>query len=285
MFDAYEQEYNDKSYTLFTDDLNTEYRLFSQLQSEYDTVAAYSDFLEGVQTKATQLSGISIFQNDRTGYDLEKHRTDRTGLCRTDRYAYRVLPAKGLVHGHQLCIHGSYPVGGYAAACADSCTPRARQRFVEPDSQLTRWTVKNGHCKAGGICCQLIGRSDGAVWGQSRILFGIVQPWTHEPHNSKCSGFDALYHADYRWAVSFSIFTCKVGRCVCDGAVGYAGCPYRQTRCRRVGWRLGPALGNVRHSYCNTCHESLERCKICEYGEPAADQRAAGELPESFLVW
>ena len=71
MFDAYEQEYNDKSYTLFTDDLNIEYRLFSQLQSEYDTVAAYNDFLEGVQTKATQLSGISIFQNDRTGYDLK----------------------------------------------------------------------------------------------------------------------------------------------------------------------------------------------------------------------
>ncbi len=71
MFDAYEQEYNDKSYTLFTDDLNTEYRLFSQLQSEYDTVAAYNDFLDGVQTKAAQLSGISIFQNDRTGYDLK----------------------------------------------------------------------------------------------------------------------------------------------------------------------------------------------------------------------
>ncbi len=71
MFDAYEQEYTDKTYTLFTDNLNTEYRLFSQLQSEYDTVAAYSDFLEGVQTKAAQLSGISIFQNDRTGYDLK----------------------------------------------------------------------------------------------------------------------------------------------------------------------------------------------------------------------
>lgn len=44
MFDAYEQEYKDKSYTLFTDDLNTEYRLFNQLQNEYDTVAAYTDF-------------------------------------------------------------------------------------------------------------------------------------------------------------------------------------------------------------------------------------------------
>mgnify|MGYP000662754394 FL=1 len=71
MFDAYEQEYKDKSYTLFTDDLNTEYRLFNQLQNEYDTVAAYTDFLDGVQTKATQLAGISIFQNDKTGYDLK----------------------------------------------------------------------------------------------------------------------------------------------------------------------------------------------------------------------
>ena len=71
MFDAYEQEYKDKSYTLFTDNLNTEYRLFSQLQNEYNTVAGYGDFLQGVQAKATQLSGISIFQNDRTGYDLK----------------------------------------------------------------------------------------------------------------------------------------------------------------------------------------------------------------------
>lgn len=51
MFDAYEQEYTDKTYTLFTDNLNTEYRLFSQLQSEYDTVAAYSDFLEVFKPK------------------------------------------------------------------------------------------------------------------------------------------------------------------------------------------------------------------------------------------
>ena len=71
MFDAYEQEYKDRSYTLFTDNLNTEYRLFSQLQNEYNTVAGYGDFLQSVQTKANQLSGISIFQNDRTGYDLK----------------------------------------------------------------------------------------------------------------------------------------------------------------------------------------------------------------------
>ena len=35
---------------------------------------------------------------------------------------------------------------------------------------------------------------------------------------------DALHHADYSWAIPTSVFTRKVGRCVCDGAVGYAGC-------------------------------------------------------------
>ena len=197
MFDAYEQEYTDKTYTLFTDNLNTEYRLFSQLQSEYDTVAAYNDFLDGVQTKAAQLSGISIFQNDRTGYDLKNIELTAQVYAGLTDTPIEYYSAKGLVHGHQLCIHGSYPVGGYAAACADSCTPRARQRLVEFNSQSSRWAAENGHCKAGGICCQLIGRSDGAVWGQSCILFGIVQPWPHEPHDSKCSRIDALHHADY----------------------------------------------------------------------------------------
>ena len=96
MFDAYEQEYKDKSYTLFTDDLNTEYRLFNQLQNEYDTVAAYTDFLDGVQTKATQLAGISIFQNDKTGYDLKNIEATAkvyAGLTATEIDYY---PQKGL---------------------------------------------------------------------------------------------------------------------------------------------------------------------------------------------
>ena len=71
LFDAYEQAYLDESYTLYTGSLAQEYLLFSQLATEYDTVAGYTDFLEGVQAKATQLAGISIFQNDETGYDLK----------------------------------------------------------------------------------------------------------------------------------------------------------------------------------------------------------------------
>ena len=70
LFEEYEQEYLDKSYKLYTGDLNTDYALFTQLADEYDTVAAYPEFLAGVQARAGQLAGISVFQNDETGYDL-----------------------------------------------------------------------------------------------------------------------------------------------------------------------------------------------------------------------
>ena len=71
LFDQYEQEYLDKSYTLYTGSLNTDYALFTQLCNEFDTVAAYPEFLDSVQSKANQLAGISIFQNDASGFDLK----------------------------------------------------------------------------------------------------------------------------------------------------------------------------------------------------------------------
>ena len=71
LFDRYEQEYLDQSYPLYTGSLNTDYALFTQLCDEYDTVAAYPEFLDSVQAKANQLAGISIFQKDETGYDLK----------------------------------------------------------------------------------------------------------------------------------------------------------------------------------------------------------------------
>ena len=71
LFDTYEQSYREKTYRLLTDSLNTEFKLFNQLVNEYETVAKYEDFLESVQTKASQLAGISIFQKDKTGYDLK----------------------------------------------------------------------------------------------------------------------------------------------------------------------------------------------------------------------
>ena len=88
LFDRYEQEYLDQSYPLYTGSLNTDYALFTQLCDEYDTVAAYPEFLDSVQAKANQLAGISIFQKDETGLRPEKHRSDGTGLCRSGRNSH-----------------------------------------------------------------------------------------------------------------------------------------------------------------------------------------------------
>ena len=96
LFDQYEQIYRDKSYTLYTDSLTMEYRLFTQLVNEYDTVAGYTDFLDSVQTKANQLSGISIFQNDETGYDLKNIEVTAAVYAGLDKTAIDYYPQKGL---------------------------------------------------------------------------------------------------------------------------------------------------------------------------------------------
>lgn len=96
LFDQYEEMYRDKSYTLYTDSLTMEYRLFSQLVNEYDTVEGYSEFLDGVQTKATQLAGISIFQNDETGYDLKNIEVTAMVYAGLDETAIDYFPQKGL---------------------------------------------------------------------------------------------------------------------------------------------------------------------------------------------
>ena len=81
MFDAYEQEYTDKTYTLFTDNLNTEYRLFSQLQSEYDTVAAYNyEYTAGYDGRFHNLSQNLFYGNSvHTGlqYGSSNHESGR----------------------------------------------------------------------------------------------------------------------------------------------------------------------------------------------------------------
>ena len=96
LFDQYEQMYLDKSYTLYTDSLTMEYRLFAQLVNEYDTVAGYTDFLDSVQTKANQLAGISIFQNDETGYDLKNIEVTAAVYADLGETASDYYPQKGL---------------------------------------------------------------------------------------------------------------------------------------------------------------------------------------------
>ena len=96
LFEAYEQTYLDKTYTLYTDSLTMEYRLFTQLVNEYDTVAGYTDFLDSVQTKANQLAGISIFQNDETGYDLKNIEVTAKVYAGLGETAIDYYPQKGL---------------------------------------------------------------------------------------------------------------------------------------------------------------------------------------------
>ena len=96
LFDAWEQTYHDKTYTLYTDSLSLDYALLSQLVSEYDTVAGYGDFLDSVQTKAGQQAGISILQNDETGYDLKNIEVTAAVCAGLGETAIDYYPQKGL---------------------------------------------------------------------------------------------------------------------------------------------------------------------------------------------
>ena len=69
LFAKYEKAYQDKDYDLYTGDLLLEYNFLRKIKAELETVAGYSQFLEDVQDKARQLSGISIFNSGKSGYD------------------------------------------------------------------------------------------------------------------------------------------------------------------------------------------------------------------------
>ena len=188
MFDAYEQEYKDKSYTLFTDDLNTEYRLFNQLQNEYDTVAAYTDFLDGVQTKATQLAGISIFQNDKTGYDLKNIEATAkvyAGLTATEIDYY---PQKGLYTAISLRLYRPDFAGIYALAGADPCAAGTRQRTAEPCAQPAGRASANGVGQISGVRRQPVGCVGAFVRRKSRLLRCELRFGPADAHDSERAG-------------------------------------------------------------------------------------------------
>ena len=96
LFAKYEQAYQEKDYQLYTGDLQVEYGFLSQLKAELDTVAGYPQFLEDVQAKAKQLSGISIFNTGKSGYD--RANIDKTAAVYAGMgdVAIRYAPQKGL---------------------------------------------------------------------------------------------------------------------------------------------------------------------------------------------
>lgn len=96
LFEAYDQMYKDGSYSTRTGNLTTDYLLLSQLKNEYDTVAAYSEFLDDIQNKAEQLAGISIFQNESTGYDLKNIQLTAQAYSELKQVEIDYYPQKGL---------------------------------------------------------------------------------------------------------------------------------------------------------------------------------------------
>ena len=96
LFAAYDQMYRDSSYSTRTGSLTTDYILLNQLKNEYDAVAAYSEFLDEVQNKAGQLAGISIFQNESTGYDLKNIQLTAQAYSELKQVEIDYYPQKGL---------------------------------------------------------------------------------------------------------------------------------------------------------------------------------------------
>lgn len=96
IFEQYEDIYRNKDYTLYTDNLNTEYGLLSQIKAELDTVAAYPDFLEEVQTKANHLSDISIFQSGVGSYNQKNIEKTAEVYAGMNNVQIDYVPQKGI---------------------------------------------------------------------------------------------------------------------------------------------------------------------------------------------
>ena len=96
VFAQYEDTYRQRTYTLYTDQLETDYALLRQIQAELDTVANYSTFLDEVQVKANQLSAISIFQNRGSDYNQKNIEKTAQAYAGMEKVNIQYVPQKGL---------------------------------------------------------------------------------------------------------------------------------------------------------------------------------------------
>ncbi len=96
VFAQYEDAYRQRTYTLYTDQLETDYALLRQIQAELDTVANYSTFLDEVQVKANQLSAISIFQNRGSDYNQKNIEKTAQAYAGMEKVNIQYVPQKGL---------------------------------------------------------------------------------------------------------------------------------------------------------------------------------------------
>ncbi len=100
IFDSYEEIYQNHTYTLYTEDLQTENFFLKELLDELDAVSNYSMFLENLQTKATGLTDISIFQNNvENGKSYSQKNIEKTAAVYAGmgKVKIRYFPQKGLL--------------------------------------------------------------------------------------------------------------------------------------------------------------------------------------------
>lgn len=97
LFDQYETVYRQRDYKLYTDSLQTDVQLLTQIQTELNAVANYPAFLQEVQSKAAQLSGISIFRENSDGYNQKNiHKTAKV-YAGMKQVPIQYAPQKGLI--------------------------------------------------------------------------------------------------------------------------------------------------------------------------------------------
>lgn len=99
VFSQYEEAYQNQTYTLYTDSLQTENLFLKELLDEVNIVAAYPDFLADLQNKANRLSGISIFQNSSAGTkSYSQQNMEKTAAVYREMNAVEIhyAPQKGL---------------------------------------------------------------------------------------------------------------------------------------------------------------------------------------------
>lgn len=80
----------------YTKTLNEEYAFLLEIQNELEAVESYDDFLLEIEAQAGRLSGISIFQQEQTGFDMANIRASAEAYQNLAGVQIDYYPQKGL---------------------------------------------------------------------------------------------------------------------------------------------------------------------------------------------
>lgn len=104
ILEEYQTAFTEGSYLIYTQSLEQESALISELYEEITKVSAYSDYLSGIQEQKNSLSSISIFAGNKTSFssrNIEKSARDYAGLTNT-RIEFHL--SKGILSASQNSI-------------------------------------------------------------------------------------------------------------------------------------------------------------------------------------